>query len=93
MYADGAVVYVLVAPVDADAAELELFLLAGDSEPRGSSSRLISTIGEVGQLLASPCVNEGILGYPAHDDRKRSRNREGRDQVKLGFTGQAGSCS
>lgn len=47
MYAEGAVVYVLVAPVETDATEVELFLLAGDSEPRGSMSRLISTIGGV----------------------------------------------
>jgi hypothetical protein len=48
------VVYVLVAPVEFEATEVELFLLPGDSEPRGSISRLISTIGEVDQLYASP---------------------------------------
>jgi hypothetical protein len=54
VYADGAVVYALVAAVELEATDTELFLLAGDSEPRGSSSRLISTIGEVDRLLASP---------------------------------------
>ncbi len=39
--------YALVAAVELDAADTELFLLAGDSEPRGSSKRLISRIGEV----------------------------------------------
>lgn len=38
-------VYALVPPVEADPTEIELFLLAGDSEPRGSMSRLISTMG------------------------------------------------
>lgn len=43
VYADGAVVYVLAA-VELEAAEAELFLLAGDSEPRGSRRRLISML-------------------------------------------------
>ena len=37
--------YALAPPVEADPTETELFLLAGDSEPRGSMSRLISTMG------------------------------------------------
>jgi len=40
-------VYPLVTEVEFDVVEVELFLLAGDSEPRGSMRRLISTIGEV----------------------------------------------
>jgi hypothetical protein len=53
VYADGAVEYGLVAPVDeaTDVALfvlLVLFLLEGDSEPRGSSRRLISTTANVG---------------------------------------------
>jgi hypothetical protein len=39
--------YALAPPVDADPTEAELFLLAGDSEPRGSMSRLISTMGKM----------------------------------------------
>lgn len=35
-------VYVLPAVVALDVTDIELFLLAGDSEPRGSSRRLIS---------------------------------------------------
>lgn len=54
MYAEGAVVYALVAAVELEATEDELFLLAGDSEPRGSRSRLISTIGEADWPYASP---------------------------------------
>ena len=46
--------YARVAAVEFEFTEMELFLLAGDSEPRGSSSRLISTIDDVDQLLASP---------------------------------------
>jgi hypothetical protein len=49
-------VYALVAPVEVEVTEVELFLLAGDSEPRGSSNRLISRIGEVDRLRASPYV-------------------------------------
>lgn len=40
-------VYGLAPPVDAEPTEMELFLLAGDSEPRGSRSRLISTMGRM----------------------------------------------
>jgi hypothetical protein len=39
----------LAATVEVEAIEAVLFLLAGDSEPRGSMSRLISTIGGVDQ--------------------------------------------
>ncbi len=42
-YADGAVVYVLAA-VEFEATDAELFLLAGDSEPRGSRRRLMSIL-------------------------------------------------
>lgn len=42
MYTEAAVVCVLPAVVELDVSDMELFLLAGDSEPRGSSSRLIS---------------------------------------------------
>jgi hypothetical protein len=45
VYAEGAVVYVLAA-VEVEATEATLFLLAGDSEPRGSSKRLISMMLE-----------------------------------------------
>lgn len=54
VYAEGAVVYALVAAVELEVTDAELFLLAGDSEPRGSSRRLISTMGEVDRPLASP---------------------------------------
>lgn len=43
MYAEGAVVYVLAA-VEVEATDATLFLLTGDSEPRGSSRRLISMV-------------------------------------------------
>lgn len=43
VYAEGAVEYVLAA-VEFEVAETELFLLAGDSEPRGSRRRLISML-------------------------------------------------
>jgi hypothetical protein len=39
----------LAAAVEVEAIEAVLFLLAGDSEPLGSMSRLISTIGGVDQ--------------------------------------------
>jgi hypothetical protein len=44
-------VYPLVAPVELDAFDVELFLLAGDSEPRarGSRRRLISMMKEKDQ--------------------------------------------
>jgi hypothetical protein len=35
-------VYALVAAVELDVTDVELFLLAGDSEPRGSRRRLMS---------------------------------------------------
>ncbi len=54
VYAEGAVVYALVAPVEFEVIEFELFLLPGDSEPRGSINRLISTIGEVDRPKVSP---------------------------------------
>jgi hypothetical protein len=47
-------VYALVAAVELDVTDTELCLLAGDSEPRGSRSRLISTIGNKDQHRASP---------------------------------------
>jgi hypothetical protein len=47
-------VYALVAEVEFEVTDTELFLLAGDSEPRGSRSRLISTIDEGDQQSASP---------------------------------------
>jgi hypothetical protein len=43
-----------VAEVELDVTDTELFLLAGDSEPRGSRSRLISTMGESDRRSASP---------------------------------------
>lgn len=46
--------YALAPPVDADPTEMELFLLAGDSEPRGSRSRLISTMGRKDRFCTSP---------------------------------------
>jgi hypothetical protein len=49
VYAEGAVVYALVAAVEFEATDTELFLLAGDSEPRGSRRRLISTMKEKDQ--------------------------------------------
>jgi hypothetical protein len=58
VYTEVAVVYVLVAAVELEAVDTELFLLAGDSEPRGSSRRLISRIADVDQPRASPCVEE-----------------------------------
>jgi hypothetical protein len=52
-------VYPLVAPVEWDAFDTELFLLAGDSEPRarGSRRRLISRMKVGDQLLASPYID------------------------------------
>ena len=44
----------MYALVEFEVTDTELFLLAGDSEPRGSRSRLISTIGNRDQLTASP---------------------------------------
>ena len=56
MYAEGAVVYPLVAPVEWDAFDMELFLLAGDSEPRarGSRRRLISRMKVRGLAYCQP---------------------------------------
>jgi hypothetical protein len=54
VYAEGAVVYALVAAVELEVIDAELLLLAGDSEPRGSSRRLISRIADAAQLGASP---------------------------------------
>lgn len=51
VYTDPAVVYVRA---DAEPADTLLFLLAGDSEPRGSMRDLISRMGEVDWLLTSP---------------------------------------
>jgi hypothetical protein len=65
VYAEGAVVYALVAAVEFEATDAELFLLAGDSEPRGSRRRLISTIGERDQHRASPYGVGGYIGCPA----------------------------
>jgi hypothetical protein len=50
------VVYVLGGADELDAIEAVLFLLAGDSEPRGSRRRLISITGEMDWLSASPCT-------------------------------------
>ena len=60
MYAEGAVVYVLAA-VEVEATEATLFLLAGDSEPRGSSRRLISIMLE-GTGLRQGHALEDCLG-------------------------------
>lgn len=46
--------YALAPALEADPTELELFLLAGDCEPRGSMSRLISRMGRKDWFGTSP---------------------------------------
>ena len=73
--------YVLAA-VEVEATETELFLLAGDSEPRGSRRRLISMMLEVTGLrqghVLGPCIDNspspisGVLSSVAAGARENA---------------------
>lgn len=54
--------------------ETGLFLLAGDSEPRGSRRRLISIRGEMECLFARPCTG-GVVWWVLMHAQSQSQSR------------------